>query len=498
MEPVRVSIVVPVYNTGNYLKKCVDSILSQTCGDFELILVDAGSVDKSPDICDQYQRADSRVKVIHKPNGGLSSARNAGLDIAVGKYIYFVDSDDYIEPVLLEKAVSVMEEKACDWLAFGMVKEDPAGALIEKIGFKPCRVRISSEEERMNFLLEYLLNYRLGWEAWAHVFRGELIREHRLRFVSEREIFAEDMLFAFTYWMYAHSCVVLDEQLYHYIQRGESLMGESKHRNVLPQIHRLAQQAYRAAFDAGQTYIQDHFENLYWHFLEWQTRPYVAQRGIGWVRETLAQMEPPAFRPRESSQLRRVYLERVKQFGRLDGFATVAVPVLSEAEAARAEVYVRRLLAEQTLQKLDVLILSPRELPLTYDDARIRQVCPASFEKWDLVRTAFRESWGAYLYFADCSHPLPSCFLEQRCDALKYNNCSTVIAAGEPLGFFDMGSLADRLRLRGFLRTNSDLVSHGVFRSDLLEASGLSCMEDLREYVPDIILSGHAMVVQGE
>ena len=498
MEPVRVSIVVPVYNTGNYLKKCVDSILSQTCGDFELILVDDGSTDDSPAICDRYSQADGRIRVIHKENGGLSSARNAGLELARGTYICFVDSDDYVSPDLLETVVPVMEENGCDWVAFGMVKEDPAGALIEKIGFKPCRVRISSEEERMNFLLEYLLNYRLGWEAWAHVFRGELIREHRLRFVSEREIFAEDMLFAFTYWMYARSCVVLDKQMYHYIQRGESLMGESKKRNVLPQIHRLAQQAYRAALDAGQTYIQDHFEILYWHFLEWQTRPYVAQQGIGWVRETMAQMEPPAFLPRESSQLRRVYLERVKQFGRLDGFATVAVPVLSEAEAARAEVYVRRLLAEQTLQKLDVLILSPQAPLLIYDDARVRQVCPASFEKWDLVRTAFRESWGAYLYFADCSHPLPSRFLEQRCDALKYNNCSTVIAAGEPLGFFDMGSLADRLRLRGFLRTNSDLVSHGVFRSDLLEASGLSCMEDLREYVPDIILSGHAMVIQGE
>lgn len=498
MEPVRVSIVVPVYNTGNYLKKCVDSILSQTCGDFELILVDDGSVDKSPDICDQYQRADSRIKVIHKPNGGLSSARNAGLDIAVGKYIYFVDSDDYIEPVLLEKAVSVMEEKACDWLAFGMVKEDPAGALIEKIGFKPCRIRISSEEERMNFLLEYLLNYRLGWEAWSHVFRGDLIREHRLRFVSEREIFAEDMLFAFTYWMYARSCVVLDEQMYHYIQRGESLMGESKKRNVLPQIHRLAQQAYRAAFDAGQTYIQDHFEILYWHFLEWQTRPYVAQRGISWVRAELEKLEPPAFLPRESSALRRVYLERVKQFGRLDGFATVAVPVLSEEEAARAEVYVRRLLAEQTLQKLDVLILSPRELPLTCDDARIRQVCLPSFEKGEPIRAAFRESWGAYLYFADLGVPLPARFLEQACDTLKFNCCGALLFGEQSLGFFDMGVPEHRLRLRRYLRENSAGIRKGVFRSDLLEESGLSCMEELQEYVPDIILSGHAMVVQGE
>ncbi|MCI6435916.1 MAG: glycosyltransferase family 2 protein [Clostridiales bacterium] len=498
MEPVRVSIVVPVYNTGNYLKKCVDSILSQTCGDFELILVDDGSTDDSPAICDRCSQADGRIRVIHKENGGLSSARNAGLELARGKYICFVDSDDYVSPDLLETVVPVMEENGCDWVAFGMVKEDPAGALIEKIGFKPCRVRISSEEERMNFLLEYLLNYRLGWEAWSHVFRGDLIREHHLRFVSEREIFAEDMLFSFTYWMYAHSCVVLDKQPYHYIQREESLMGESKKRNVLPQIHRLAQQAYRAALDAGQTYIQDHFEILYWHFLEWQTRPYVARHGIGWVRETMAQLEPPAFLPRESSALRRVYLERVKQFGRLDGFATVAVPVSSEAEAARAEVYVRRLLAEQTLQKLDVLILSPRELPLTCDDARVRQVCLSSFEKGDLIRAAFRESWGAYLYFADPGESLPARFLEQACDTLKYSYCSAVFFREPPLGFFDMGVPEHRLRLRRLLRAKAVPVRSGVFRSDLLEESGLSCMEELQEYVPDIILSGHAMVIQGE
>ena len=91
-----ISIIVPVYNVDKYLSKCIDSIISQTYNDIELILVDDGSPDNSPKICDEYARKDNRIIVIHKENGGVSSARNAGLDIAKGKYIGFVDPDDYI------------------------------------------------------------------------------------------------------------------------------------------------------------------------------------------------------------------------------------------------------------------------------------------------------------------------------------------------------------------------------------------------------------------
>lgn len=98
MENKKISVIVPVYNMEKYLGRCVDSILAQTYENIEVILVDDGSSDASPDICDRYAEADGRVRVIHKANGGLSSARNAGLDAATGDYIGFVDSDDYISP----------------------------------------------------------------------------------------------------------------------------------------------------------------------------------------------------------------------------------------------------------------------------------------------------------------------------------------------------------------------------------------------------------------
>ena len=98
------SIIVPVYKVEDYIEKCIDSILLQSYTDFELILIDDGSPDKCPLICDQYKERDSRVKVIHKQNGGLSSARNAGLKVAKGEYILFLDSDDFfISGNVLEK-----------------------------------------------------------------------------------------------------------------------------------------------------------------------------------------------------------------------------------------------------------------------------------------------------------------------------------------------------------------------------------------------------------
>ena len=97
MDPI-ISIIVPIYNVDKYLSRCIDSILNQTFKNFELILVNDGSTDKSLDICKYYKNIDNRKYIINKKNGGLSSARNAGLEIARGKYIGFVDSDDYIHP----------------------------------------------------------------------------------------------------------------------------------------------------------------------------------------------------------------------------------------------------------------------------------------------------------------------------------------------------------------------------------------------------------------
>ena len=107
----KVSVIVPIYKVEGYMDKCIDSILAQTLQDLEIILVDDGSPDKCGARCDEYQTIDSRIRVIHKPNGGLSDARNAGLEIATGEYIGFVDSDDYIHENMFELLVDLCEKK---------------------------------------------------------------------------------------------------------------------------------------------------------------------------------------------------------------------------------------------------------------------------------------------------------------------------------------------------------------------------------------------------
>ena len=104
----KISVIVPIYNVEQYLRKCIDSIINQTYKNLEIILVDDGSWDNSPRICDEYAKRDNRIKVIHKKNGGLADARNTGLKMITGNYISFIDSDDYIEKTMYEKMIKVI------------------------------------------------------------------------------------------------------------------------------------------------------------------------------------------------------------------------------------------------------------------------------------------------------------------------------------------------------------------------------------------------------
>lgn len=117
----KISVIVPIYNVEKYLDKCVSSIVGQTYSDIEIILVDDGSPDGCPAMCDEWEKRDSRIRVIHKENGGLSSARNAGLDVAGGEYISFVDSDDYISESMLEALLGAIEKAGADICSCGIV-----------------------------------------------------------------------------------------------------------------------------------------------------------------------------------------------------------------------------------------------------------------------------------------------------------------------------------------------------------------------------------------
>lgn len=230
-----VSIIVPIYKVEKYLRECIDSILCQTFSDFELILVDDGSPDACGVICEEYAEQDSRICVIHKTNGGLSDARNAGLDIARGKYVYFVDSDDAVEPELLETLVPHMEN-GYGMATFTFRRFYDDGTKLEPLKREAEIFFLNSPEERKTFLYGILFSTSIGWEAWSRMFVREIIEAHHIRFADNRKIFAEDMYFSLCYCAHISRVISLDVCLYNYRQRQDSIMGQQTGRNNIPRI----------------------------------------------------------------------------------------------------------------------------------------------------------------------------------------------------------------------------------------------------------------------
>ncbi|MBR3755234.1 MAG: glycosyltransferase [Clostridia bacterium] len=232
MNTPLVSVIIPIYNVSDYLDACVESACRQSYTNLEIILVDDGSADDCPQKCDEWAKKDDRIKVIHKPNGGLSDARNAGLDTATGKYIYFLDGDDTIEQNLIETVVPYMENGA-DMVAFNWYRVWDNG--VKKA--MPYHVlglwNLEVENSKIDFLFKILLNGKIGWEAWSRIYRREKIEKYNLRFVDNRRIFAEDLYFCLCYCSHAREIVSIDKCLYNYLVRSDSIMGvQSKKLNV--------------------------------------------------------------------------------------------------------------------------------------------------------------------------------------------------------------------------------------------------------------------------
>lgn len=168
-----VSVIVPIYDVEDYLSKCVDSIINQTYKNLEIILVDDGGKDKCPEICDEYAGKDSRIKVIHKKNGGLSDARNAGIDIAKGEYLVFIDSDDWVETTMVEHLLDACKKYNVKLAACGRYITD--GTVINGTAYEGTEGVYSSEEA----LNEILSGKSLDVAAWDKIYVRDLFDDIR-------------------------------------------------------------------------------------------------------------------------------------------------------------------------------------------------------------------------------------------------------------------------------------------------------------------------------
>ncbi len=219
----RISVIVPVYKVEPYLHRCVDSILAQTYQDFELILVDDGSPDNCGKTCDEYAEKDARIHVIHQKNGGLSAARNAGLKLAQGDYICFLDSDDFIDNTLFGSAVEAM--KNSDMVTINCRLIDEEGIETGFLSFPSETINILAEIDRFKFLATDYFDFRVGFAVWLHFYRKKIIDENRIVFEDNRMVFAEDMFFTFCYLLHANLVDCIPGIYYNYTQRSSSIMG---------------------------------------------------------------------------------------------------------------------------------------------------------------------------------------------------------------------------------------------------------------------------------
>lgn len=211
----KISIIVPVYNAQKTLNKCIDSILRQSFNDFELILINDGSIDNSGTICDRYAEIDHRIKVIHKKNQGVSHTRNIGLENASGKYIQFIDSDDWIEETILEKLISFMVGNTDIVICgYNRVLMNENIYKIEKEIYAKKVIGIKIEEFLKNFY--YYFELEIMNALWNKLFKRELIYKNNIKF-NENLSLGEDLLFNIDYIGNCRKITNLDEALYNYV-----------------------------------------------------------------------------------------------------------------------------------------------------------------------------------------------------------------------------------------------------------------------------------------
>ncbi len=219
-----ISVIIPVYNVEEYLRECVDSVLCQTYGNFEIILVDDGSTDSSGEICDEYLEKDDRITVIHQINGGLSSARNSGLSEAEGKYLYFLDSDDYIADNSLETLVEIAEKDNSDIVFFDAVSFADTDDFEVSQNYNRKNKYKTDNGYEVFFAMTQNKEYHSAVPLL--LIKREFLLKSGISFINS--ILYEDMVFTYQLFCKAATVSQCSEVLYHRRYRKNSIMTSSK------------------------------------------------------------------------------------------------------------------------------------------------------------------------------------------------------------------------------------------------------------------------------
>lgn len=243
MNPL-ISVIVPIYNVEKYLARCVDSIVNQTYKNLEIILVDDGSPDRCPQMCDDYAEKDSRIKVVHKKNGGLSDARNAGMAVATGKYISFIDSDDYVSDDFFECLLDVMNKENSDIAECSVVKFYEDNRFDEFSD--DLSVKTYDTQDAMSALIA---ENPFHQHVWNKLYKTELVKD--IPYAVGK--LNEDEFWTYRVFGRANKVARLNKTMYYYFQRNSSIMGVGYN---IRRLDALEGKANR------QKYIENNFPDL--------------------------------------------------------------------------------------------------------------------------------------------------------------------------------------------------------------------------------------------
>lgn len=213
-----ISVIVPVYKVEDYLCKCIESICNQTYTNLEIILVDDGSPDNCPSICDNYAKKDTRIKVIHKINGGLSDARNVGTDLATGKYIFYVDSDDYVDNDIIEILYTELLNNNSE-IAVSRYDKIYNNTISEKRVYNENIIKGTGSDILYDLLSDG------GWTAWGKLYKREIIGNNRFT----KGILYEDFDLIPSLFIKTNKALIVNRPMYHYLVRDNSIMGVTKY-----------------------------------------------------------------------------------------------------------------------------------------------------------------------------------------------------------------------------------------------------------------------------
>lgn len=284
-----VTLVIPIFNMEDYLPRCLASIRAQTCRDFEVVLVDDGSTDSSGSLCDSYAAQEhDRIRVIHKPNGGLSSARNAGIDAAGGEFVIFPDPDDWLEPDYVEAFLHFQRQSQADMVCLGHYVDTDESSVPAGSDCEPTLLEGAWGQRSL------LLGPRIQGFSWNKLYRLDIIRNFGIRF-PEGMGTTEDLYFSYQYLAHCERvCHAPGKRVYHYYQRKNSTTRSGFSPNKLDTIRTYEAiiadcsdrdpELARAAADEICTCAV----NLLWLYENWEEKdPGIRRRLLDCIRRNL-------------------------------------------------------------------------------------------------------------------------------------------------------------------------------------------------------------------